>query len=101
MASDRDWATEATSHTSENTNVDTHEAIDSINMFNDDSSDPDWMSDVSSSADGDSDDYPLNKRLQEPTEYFQELDSLESQVFENSMFQFYTVTFTRSICINC
>jgi len=101
MASDRDWTTQGTPRTSENASIDTHEAINSIKMFNDDSSDPDWMSDVSSSVEDDSDGYPLSKRLQEPTEYFQELDSLESQVFDNSVFQFYTVTFTRNFSINC
>jgi hypothetical protein len=99
VAGDRDWTAQGISYTSENANRETPEAIDSTNMFEDDSSDPDWMSDVSSSADGDPDDFPLDKRLQEPTEYFQELDSLESQVFENSMFQFYTVNFTRNFSI--
>jgi hypothetical protein len=85
----------------ENADRNTHEAVDSINISDDDFSDPGWMSDVSSSADDDSDNYPLDRRLQEPTEYFQELDSLETQIFENSMFQFHIVSFTRNFSTNC
>ncbi|KUJ16335.1 uncharacterized protein LY89DRAFT_719074 [Mollisia scopiformis] len=68
----------------------THENIDGINMFDDDSIASGWMTDESSSTDDASDDFPLNMRLQDPTVYFQELDNPESQVLKNSMFQFYT-----------
>lgn len=101
MASYRDQTTRGASHPSENADTDMHEAVDSINMFDDDFSDPDWMSDALSSADDDSDDCPLDQRLQEPTGYFQELDSLETNVFGNSMFQFYIVNFTKNFSITC
>lgn len=73
-------------HTSENDNRDRVEAIENINVFDDNSSNLDWTSEASSLADSDSEDYPLDERPQQPTEYFQELDSLESKVFENTMF---------------
>lgn len=78
-------------HTQENERGDKIRDMDNINLFDDDSSDPDWMSEASSSADSDSEECPIDPRLQEPVNYFQELDGLESLVFENSMFQFYMV----------
>jgi hypothetical protein len=99
MAENRDWATRGSLHTSENENRDRIEATENINVFDDYSSNPDWTSEASSSADSDLEDYPLDERLQKPTEYFQELDSLESKVFENSMFQFYTVILENNLSI--
>jgi hypothetical protein len=62
-----------------------------INVFDDTLSDSDATSELSLEEDSDSEDHPIDERLRQPTRYFQELDSLESKVFENSMFQFYMV----------
>ncbi len=91
MASD-DWTTQNTPSGSNNINEGSLEAMDSFSIHDHNDSDSDSVSDMTSSEDGDLDDYPLNERLQIPTEYFKRLDSLESQVLENSMIQFYTVT---------
>lgn len=73
-------------------NRDRFEALGNINSMDGNSGDPDWSSDSSLPPDSDSeDDGLLDERLQHPTEYFRELDSLESLIFGNSMFQFYTV----------
>lgn len=68
--------------------------MDNINLSDDNSSDPGWVSEASSSADSVSEDCPMNERLQDPTKYFQELDRLESLVLGNSMFQFYMVRYS-------
>jgi hypothetical protein len=91
MAENRDWATRDSLRTSETDNRDITEAIEDTDIFDDNSSNPDWISEASSSADSDPEGYPFDERLRQPTKYFQELDSLESKVFENSMIQFYTV----------
>jgi hypothetical protein len=94
MAGIPDRTTEDGLHVSEKANRDMLEAIENIDVFDDNSSDQDWTPEASSPADtsdSESEDHPLDERLEQPTKYFQDLDSLESKVFENSMFEFYTV----------
>lgn len=64
---------------------------ENIDVFGNYSDDTDWSSEASSYGDSDSEDHFLDERLRQPTKYFQELNSLESKVVENSMLQFYTV----------
>ena len=99
MAENHDWTNREGLYTSENDNRDRVEAIENINVFDDNSSNPNWTSEASSSADGDLEDCPLDRRLQQPNEYFQELDSLESKMLGNSMFQFYTVSLQNNLSI--
>lgn len=68
-------------------------------MFDNYSDDTDWSSEASSYGDSDSEDYFLDERLRQPTKYFQELNSLESKVVENSMLQFYTVILHNTLLI--
>lgn len=91
MTDDRDSTAGDSLHSLETGKRANFEAVENTSALEDDSSDPDWTSETFSSTDSDSEDYPLDKRLQQPTEYFQELDSLGSVVCENSMLQFHTV----------
>jgi hypothetical protein len=91
MAEDPYLTTGGSSQNLDRDNTEGFESTENINVIDDNSSDLDWVSDASSLTDGDLEDYPFDERLQKPTEYFQELDCLESKVFENSMFQYYTV----------
>jgi len=75
----------------EDGNRDKFESIENIDEFEDDSSNAESTSEASSLADTDSEDNPIDARLWRPTEYFQELNSLESKVLHNSMVRFYTV----------
>lgn len=68
-----------------------YQSDEDMNMFDVYCSDQDWTSDASQCADSDLDEDAVDKRLYQPVQYFQELESLALRVVHNSQLSLYKV----------